>query len=73
MSDVTALAPLMSLTDSSMSRRANASYVMLPHGVLRQACTLQMNLRFLEQATAPSRSASIREDFLLQDFVPIAE
>ncbi|CAL5229136.1 g12408 [Coccomyxa viridis] len=33
-------------------------------------CT--MNLRFLEQATAPSRMAPIREDYLLQDFVPIA-
>ena len=40
--------------------------------VLTQTCALQMNLRFLEQATAPSRMASIREDFLLQDFVPIA-
>ena len=35
-------------------------------------CAAQMNLRFLEQATAPSRMAPIREDYLLQDFVPIA-
>ena len=29
-----------------------------------------MNLRFMEQAAAPSRMASIREDFLLEDFIP---
>jgi len=33
---------------------------------------VQMNMRFLEQATAPARMAPIREDYLLQEFFPTA-
>lgn len=33
-------------------------------------CAAQMNMRFLEQATGPCRMAPIREDLLLQDFLP---
>ena len=35
-----------------------------------QCMCWQINMRFLEQATAPACMAPIREDYVLQDFVP---
>ena len=37
---------------------------------LMQCVCWQINMRFLEQATAPACMAAICEEYVLQDFVP---